>query len=429
MGKEFLRYVSFNILGMVGISFYILADTYFIAAIVGPMGLAALNFAIPVYCAFNAVGLMFGMGGGANYSIAKARGDLEESREILKQTLCMAWIFSIVFTVFGIIFTPEISILLGADAETLDLTITYIKTMIAFTIFFVTNTVCLAFVRNFGQPKIVMCAMLTGSMMNILLDYIFMYHMNMGIFGASFATGLSPIISLCVLYFLQFRKMKYRLPWKFKGFYGKAIITLGASTWVAEVSNALVMVLFNLLILDLEGNIGLAAYGVVANIALVMISVFNGVAQGVQPLASREFGKNDREQLKNLVRLGGTTSFLIGLFIYIFLFFTKASIIAIFNETHNQQLAELAMVGFDIYFLGILFSGINVVIAAYFSATEQAKSAMMISVCRGIVLLVPSAIILSKIFLMNGIWSSAPVTEGLTFLLVLYLLKREYKIQ
>ena len=298
--RDFSKYVSLNILGMIGVSFYILADTFFIAKALGANGIAALNFAIPVFSLVHGIGLMIGIGGATRFSILKSQNKKEEAERIFSGALKLGSLIGLMLIVLGLFGSRALSSVLGADAVTLPLTRTFMATILTFAPFFILNNTVLTFVRNDNNPKLAMTAMVTGSFANVILDYIFLFPFKMGMFGAAFATSLAPIISLGILS-LHFAGKKSRpafLKHKMTRPAVMDILNLGSSTFIMEVSSAVVMTTFNLLILGLEGNKGVAAYGIVANLAFVAIAIFNGLGQGVQPLISKYYGLKKWELVK-----------------------------------------------------------------------------------------------------------------------------------
>ncbi len=174
MARPFARYVSLNVLGMVGLSAYILADTFFIANGVGSDGLAALNFSIVLYTVLQATGLMLGIGAATEFQVCAARGDTRAANRTFTTALAMAGMAAAVLMLAVEVFVTPVSTLLGADAAvTRPLTETYLRTIFAFAPFFLLNNVLLPFVRNDGSPQLSMAAMLVGSFGNILLDALF----------------------------------------------------------------------------------------------------------------------------------------------------------------------------------------------------------------------------------------------------------------
>jgi len=271
--RKFIKYVSLNIIGMMGLSCYILADTFFIAKVLGASGIAALNFSISVYSLLHGVGIMIAIGGATRYSILKSQGSNQKANTVFSICLKLGIILGLVFALMGIFGSTSLALVLGADISTLPLTKTYLTTILCFAPFFIINNILLAFVRSDNNPKLSMVAMLIGSFSNIILDYIFMFPLKMGMFGAAFATCLAPIICIGILLMHFVRKknsFKY-ISNKITFTHAWDIITLGISGFINEISSAVVLITFNLVILKLKGNLGVAAYGIIANIVCMLI--------------------------------------------------------------------------------------------------------------------------------------------------------------
>ena len=421
--RDFSKYVSLNILGMIGVSFYILADTYYIAKALGATGIAALNFAIPVFSIIHGIGLMIGIGGAARFGILKSQNKHKEGEVVFAGALKLGTLVGLLFAVSGLVGSRALSSVLGADAVTLPLTQAYMATIMGFAPFFILNNTVLAFVRNDNNPRLAMLAMLGGSVSNVILDYIFLFPFKMGMFGAAFATSLAPIISLGILS-IHFARKKSRpaiLKHKLTRPAIKDILNLGSSTFVMEVSSAVVLTTFNLLILGLEGNKGVAAYGIVANIAFVAVAIFTGLGQGVQPLISKYYGMKKRELVKKVKRYALMTAVLIAALIYAGTFTYSDTLISQFNNENDLAIAQLADKGMKIYFLGFFFVGLNIVTAMFLSATEKARAAFVLSVLRGLAVIVPMAILLGSLWGMTGIWSAFVLSELIVAGFALYL--------
>lgn len=411
----YFKYVSLNVLGMAALSCYILADTFFVSRGLGANGLTALNLAIPVYNLVNGTGLMLGVGGGAKYAVVKSRGDLKSQNRVFTNTLYCAAVFSVIFLISGIFFSENITAALGADSAVFEMTDTYLKVILLFSPAFLLNNIFVAFIRNDGDPKLSMAGMITGSLSNVLLDYIFIFPLDMGIFGAVFATGLSPVISMCVLSIHKIRRKN--------GFHtvksapspklGGKICALGIPSLVSELSSGIVIIVFNSIILKIAGNTGVAAYGVVTNISLVVIAVYTGVAQGMQPLVSEAHGRGDTKSAMKFFKYSVVTVFGMCAVIYPLIFFFSDQIASVFNSENNTALQQIAVQGLKLYFTGALFAGFNIIAAMFFTAREKPLPAHAISVLRGLVLIVPAAFIMSRLFGLYGVWLSFTASEFL----------------
>ncbi|CDZ75165.1 Na+-driven multidrug efflux pump [Peptoniphilus sp. ING2-D1G] len=422
--KKYLKYSSLNVLGMMSISGYILADTFFIAKALGASGLAALNFSISIVSVVNAFGLMIGIGGGANYSIHKSRGNLKKANEIFTIAVKMAMLVSSAIFIIGLLFSKNLAGILGAGGEIHVMANIYIKTIMLFSPFFILNNVVLCFVRNDNDPKLPMIAMVVGSISNVVLDYIFMFPLEMGMFGAVIATSIAPIISLGILsrHFLKKDTTLEYLNTK-KDLFNLKIVKLGISSFITEMASAVTLIVFNLILLNQAGNLGVAAYAIIANIALVIISIYTGISQGMQPLTSQEYGIGNKHNIKKLLRYAILSSLAATAVIYLYSFFNAEFIVNIFNNEGSAKITKYAAEGVRIYFLGFFFAGINIVVSAYLASIERARESFIISVLRGVVLIVPVVLIMSYLFHTRGVWIGFVITEMIIFIISNYLIK------
>lgn len=427
--RNFTHYTILSVLGTLGVSCYILADTFFVSKGLGTNGLAALNLAIPVYNFIHGTGLMLGMGGSTRFSICKSQERMEEVNRVYTNTIYLALFFSGVFVLLGFFLSRQMAVLLGADTSVLEMTTTYLRWLLLFAPAFILNDILLCFVRNDGSPQLPMIAQLIGSFANILLDYIFIFPMGMGIFGAVFATGLSPVISIAMM-FPHWGKKKntfHFVKTKIRKYIIRQDLSLGFPSLIAQVSSGIVMVTFNAIILKLAGNTGVAAYGVVANISLVIVAVYTGIAQGIQPLVSTFYGVGNNRQTKEVLKYALVTMFSVSIIVYLFIFAFAEPITAIFNSENNLELQQISVTGLKLYFISIPSVGYNIILATFFTSIEKALPAHILSILRGLVLIIPMAFLLSALWKMAGVWLTYPITEFLVALLGLIIYKHKNK--
>ena len=304
--KKFLKYTSLNILGMMGVSCYVLADTFFIAKAFGPEGIVGLNLTIPIYCLMSAIGLMIGIGGSTKFNILKSLDKNKEAYHMFSSCTKVGLLISLLFTITGIFFGNPLTNFLGANEDTFRLTNIYLKTILIFAPGFILNNIFTVFSRNDGFPRLSMTAMLLGSFINIILDYIFIFVFNMGMFGAAFATGLSAVISVAIItfsYILNKRKV-FLLREKILKIHILDSLRLGFPTFIVEISAAILTAAFNFIILDIRGNLGVAAYGIVTNISFIIFSIFNGLSQGIQPLIGEGYGRGNYRDVNKVFKYG-----------------------------------------------------------------------------------------------------------------------------
>lgn len=426
LNRTFARYMSLNILGMLGMSGYILADTFFVSSRLGSDGLAALNLAISVFGFINGLGMMLGIGGATRYAICKAREDDREANASFTLSLAAGIGAGVVLVLFGLLFSRPLAGLLGAEERILPMCAVYLRTAFLFAPFFILNHILVAFVRNDGSPKLAMTAMLVGSLSNIVLDYLFLYPLNMGIFGAALATGTAPIIGIAIssIHIFSGRSQFKAVPTGLSLRKMAAVAGLGIAAFINEFSSGITLVVFNLLVMHAAGTIGVAAYGVVANLALVVLSVFTGIAQGSQPLLSHAYGMQDLSVVRRVYHMALLLASALGLLALGAALLFPAQLVSLFNSEGNAALQAIAEPGLKLYFIGFLFVGFNFVSAALLGATEQAGASFRVSFFRGCLGIVPAACLFAFLFGMTGIWLAFPAVELVTLFLSVRLGRR-----
>ena len=423
--KQYFRYVSQNIFGLIGTSCYILADTYFIAQAAGTDGVAMLNLCLPIYNFIFAFGSMIGLGSATRYAILKAQND-ERAHRYFSNGLMCAILIAVPFMLVGAFCPDAVLRLMGGDAAIVALGLQYTRIFLLFTPFFMCNYIVSAFTRNDGDPSLAMVATLSGSLFNVVFDYIFIFPMGWGLPGAALATAISPMLSIAICS-THFLKKSNTVAFVRKAPSLRLLAQscqLGISGFVGELSSGVTTTVFNFLLLRLAGNVAVAAYGVVANFALVATAIFNGVAQGAQPLVSQCYGRNEMAGAKKLLLLGGGTALGLAAVLYGVVFGFTDSLVALFNSENSALMAEFAHSGMRLYFAGYFFAGCNIVAAGYLGAVNRPAEASITSLCRGMVAIVVCSLVLSALFGMNGVWAAFPVSEAITLALTVFLLKR-----
>lgn len=428
MEKQLRNYIGPNILAMVGISCYVLADTFFISIAEGADGITALNLVLPVYALIYALGSMIGVGSATRYSLHKAM-EKTDTNDYFSNSIWCTLLLSSVFVIGGIFFPDRILFLLGADERILEIGLSYIQIVLCFTPFFMVNYTFTSFVRNDNAPNIAMLATLASGIFNIIFDYILMFPLNMGMVGAALATCISPIVSMsiCMIHYLSKNNTVVfvkKLP-SFQKLI--ASCNLGIAALVGELSNGITTMVFNFILLNLAGNIAVAAYGVIANIALVGTALFNGISLGLQPIASSVHGKMDRAAEKQIYRHSLQIGLVIAcILVGIVLLFTHP-LVDIFNSEQSAELASYAVSGMRLYFLGFLLAFVNIIKAGFFSAIGKGLESSVIALSRGVVSIAVLAFVLSRLFGIYGVWLAFPASELVTWLISIWIARRSEK--
>lgn len=410
--KELNNYIARNVAASLGLSIYVLIDTLFISVAAGALGLTVLNLALPIYSLFNCTGLLLGVGGAAYFSLNKIDHP-ERVKTIYSELIIFVVILGLIAIVLINLFTRPLATLLGANSQTMDMAIKYLRLMSLDAPLSMANYVTVNFVRNDNHPSLTMKAALIESLVVIIFDWFFIFGLHLAIEGAALAAAVSPATSLIVLSF--HRRFPYRqIEWhwvkpKFKTL--KTAARLGISACLNELSTGVSIYVFNLVLLRLSDNYAVAAYGVISNIAIVTLAIANGVALGVQPIASREYGTQHYHNVRVALRHGLKITAIIAIIAFGVLLAFKSPIIAVFNHDHSAQLTRYALTGLPIYFTSTLFSAVNLMMIIFLTAINRATLSFSLSFLRGYLILLPAIVIMGLIFGVNGVWAAVPVTE------------------
>ena len=311
---------------------------------------------------------MIGMGGGSRYSLSSTHPEGETHRTVFTQSVLLAVIATIFFALTGLLGAEPLCLLRGADSRTLPFAVPYIRILLAFAPLFLANNLLVCFVRNDGEPALSMAGMIIGSLSNILLDYLFIYPLNLGMVGLALATATAPLISMGILstHFLRgnshFRLMKTKPSLST----ASSICSLGVSSLITEVSSGIVILVFNFLILDLSGNTGVAAYGVpckhrTGSYCHLHRHCSGNPAHRQQP--SRRKRTAGRHQIRCYALL---TALLLALLSYAVIFLLADPIADLFNKDQNTALTSIAADGMRIYFTSLFFSPASISLPQYF---------------------------------------------------------------
>ncbi|MFQ7801294.1 MAG: MATE family efflux transporter [Coprobacillus cateniformis] len=423
----FIKYTSLSMLSMIGLSCYILADTLFIANGVGPLGLTALNLDLPIYNIIFGLGTMLGVGAATRFSILKSQDKHHEANQYFSQSLIVGLIISIPFMIIGIFFPTTIVQLLGGIVKFCLLRLIICVHLLFLHFFY--NQIMVTFVRNDHNPKLASIAMLMGTLFNIIFDYILVFPCQLGMFGAALATGFSPVVSLLICMF-HFAKKRNNFTFvKTKLYYEHLyhFITIGIPSFVTELSGGVIIFIFNIVILNIGGNIAVASYGIVCNLALVVTSFYTGIAQGIQPLLSQCYGHHQNELIHTITRYAIVMSLIVSGIVYILIFMFPENIISLFNSENNIVMTEIAKNGLLYYFTGFFCVGINMIAVSYFASVEKVKPSFLISILRGGLLIIPIVLVTSQFFSLTGVWLAFPLTE-LIVLFIAFLLHNKYHL-
>ncbi|MDU4883347.1 MATE family efflux transporter [uncultured Clostridium sp.] len=418
MKKEFFKYAIPSSLAMFISSLYTVVDGIFVGQGVGDSALAAVNIVLPFTVMLFGLASMFAIGGGALVSKNIGANNVEKAVNIFRQVFKSLLIFSLVISIICVLFTSQIVTILGATEVLKPLAVDYLRFYAIFCIPNLIGIVLNSFVRNDGRPKLAMVSTISGAITNIILDYVFIFQLSMGIKGAAIATGLGQIVTVSILLPHFIMKKGYlsfgNVEISFKTI--KEFCTIGFPSFFAQGSYSIIVLLHNIALVNYVGEIGISAYSILNYLTTNIYMVLYGITLGVQPLVSYNYGKKDGEKMLGFFRITAISNIVITVVFVIISFVFGPSLISIF--TNDMQIAKMSYDALKIACLSYFAVGLNLNNLVYYQAIEMPKYSNLSCILRSVVYLPVCLFILGRLFSITGIWTSAIISETLTFITI-----------
>lgn len=421
----YFKYLFPSICATLVTSIYILADTIIIGKGIGPQAVAALNLILPLFNVLYGTGLLFGVGGCILLSIHRANHDYTTANAYFSTAFVATAVMSIIYLFCGIFFFDRIISVLGVSKETLHYVNDYGKYLIIGIPFSLFSAFFQAFVRNDKSPKLCMIAVISGGVLNIILDLLFVYGFHLEMKGAAIATVLGTITtcSILSLHFLMKSNTLKFLPKQISLSFLKNIVKNGISSFLLEMAGGIATFFFNLQLLKYIGVLGVTVYSIIANTAIIVISLGNGISQSAQPILSTNYGAQQYKRIEQVRTLGMIVAGITGtIFMCLGLFFPEM-IIRIFVHP-TKDIMKLAPTAIRIYFISFVGCTLNMFLNNYFQSIVKPMQSLTICLLRGMILNVLLVYLLPAILGYIGIWFVMPLTEAITFLVAFIFLKK-----
>lgn len=402
----------------------ILVDGIFVSHGVGEQALAGVNIATPIFSILLAVSLWIGMGGATLFSIALGENKIQKAHAIFTRSIILTLVIVGILIVIGLWKLKAVAYLFGASEVTYPYVRDYLWVILIFGFVFVLENILSIFIRNDGNPKLAMTGLGVTAVLNIVLNYFFIFVWQWGVSGAAYATGIATLIGLCIL-LLHFRTPANHLHFvkptrSLRGMLD--ILKIGLPSYVVEMSFAIIVVMYNLTFLHYTGEVGVTAFAIINYLHAVFLMIFIAVGASIQPLVSYHYGARLYGRLKSFLLLGILTATIIGVLLLIIGIFGKSLLIELFG-VDDPTVVAFTEKGILLYFTGYIFLGFNLVIAEYFQAIKRIRLSVLIVLSRSILLFMPLLILLPMALPSITIWLAFPIAEGLTCIILLICMK------
>lgn len=423
--RLFVKYAVPQMIGLLFNSVYLIVDGVFIGNRLGRDAMAAAAVSVPFIEILIALAMAVASGAGIVISGKLASSKEKEARKTFSLSIAALLTIGVLIVLLGNMFLDGLATLLGSTPEIHENATTYLWYIVTFSPFQLLSFLLGGLARNDGKPKLAMFALAFGSVSNIILDYVFMYPLGMGIAGAALATALGPIFSVCILlpHFLRKKGDLYFTKFTATPKHLGQIFALGFPSFIMEFTIGVVTFIYNFAIIkNGYGELGLAAYLMIGYLMLIILTIFLGMAEGLQPVFSYLSGVDEDVKSRSLLSLSIKIFMGIGVLCYVLIVLFSGDFYSLFAP-NDKELIHFTRERSPLYFSGFFLAGLNILLISYFQSTKATKKALLISLLRSIVtppVLIP---ILSFAFGGAAIWFCHSLSEIITFAFAFFLIR------
>lgn len=416
-------------IGILVMSLNILVDTIFVGNWIGSIAIAAINVVLPISFFISALGMAIGIGGSSIISRALGSGNKNLALKTFGNQVTLTLLLTIAMVIFGLVYINELIPAFGGKGDIFDPAKIYYRIVLYGVPFLALCMMGNAVIRAEGKPKFAMIAMIIPSVGNLILDYVFIYQLDMGMAGAAWATTISYV--LCFIYVLYFflsgkSELKISIP-----HFGldlsvlKEMSALGGVTLARQAVVSVTYLLMNNILFDMGGEASVASYGIIARMLMFALFPVLGVTQGFLPIAGYNYGASNftrvRESINKAILYAGVLAFLIFLLIMTF----PAAIVSVFTD--DAEILSKTPQYMRWVFAAIPIIAIQLIGSAYFQAIGKAVPALLLTLTRQGFFFIPLIFILPNYFGELGVWISFPAADLLSTIVTGYFLNREIR--
>ena len=430
--SRLIRFVIPSVAMMIFTSIYGVVDGLFVSNFVGKTPFAAVNLIMPFCMILGAFGFMLGTGGTALVAKTLGEGKEEEANRIFSMLIYFALALGILLTIFGIVFVEPIAVKMGAEGEMLRYCVLYCRVVLLGLPFFMLQNMFQSFLIAAEKPQMGLAVTIAAGVTNMVLDALFIAVFQWGVVGAAAATATSQFVGGIVPFLFFARKNNSKLRLTKTRWMGKELLrtcTNGSSELVTNVSMSLVGMLYNIQLLKIAGENGVAAYGVIMYVNFIFIAIFLGYSFGTAPIVAFNYGARNTAELQNVLKKSLKLIFGTGITLFLVAVGAAGLLSKIFVG-YDVELYEMTVNGFRLYAISYLLCGFNIYGSSFFTALNNGVVSALISFLRTVVFEVAAIMILPIFFKLTGIWCAITVAELASFIITIiffFRLRDRYK--
>ena len=401
-----------TVLGMVFSALFVITDGIFVGKGIGSDALAAVNITAPLFMIAAGIGLMFGVGASVVASIHLSQGKRKVASINITQAIAFSALLILILSALCLYFIEPLARLLGSSDRLLPLAVEYMAWYIPFLVFYEVLNIGMFCIRLDGSPTYAMMCNAVAAILNIILDYIFIFEFGWGIMGAAFATSLGTVVGgLMTLHLCRIKLSSKSLLLTLRNI--GYMIKLGSSAFISEASIACMMFLGNYVFIRHLGEDGVAAFSIACYFFPIIFMVYNAIAQSAQPIISYNFGAGQPERVRKTLHLAIRTALICGISFFILTALCCQDIVSLFID-RSYAAFDIAVNGLPYFEVGFIFFAVNMIGIGYYQSVERGQRATIITLLRGVVFMLIGFFALPPVLGIPGIWLAVPLAELLT---------------
>lgn len=429
IGKLLTQYAVPAIIAMTASSLYNMVDSIFIGHGVGPLAISGLAVTFPLMNLAAAFGSLVGVGASTLISVKLGQKDYDTAHKILGNVVSLNFLIGIVFTIITLAFLDPILYFFGASKATLPYARDYMVTILLGNVVTHMYLGLNSVLRSAGHPQKAMLATIFTVVINTILDPIFIYGFGWGIRGAAIATILAQILSLIWLFKIFCNKKEvlhlHRGIYRLKRVLVENIIGIGLAPFFMNVASCFIVILINKGLKLYDGDLAIGAFGIVNRISFLFVMIVMGLNQGMQPIAGYNFGAKQYHRVNQVMKLTviaatliTTTGFLVG---------ELMPKLAVSAFTNDETLINISAQGLRIVVMFFPIIGFQMVTSNFFQSIGMARKAIILSLSRQVLILIPCLIILPMFWDAKGVWLSMPISDAAASIIAAIMLYKQFQ--
>jgi len=433
--KLFTKLFIPTLLGMLFSATLNIADGIFVGQGCGSVALAAVNIAAPIFLLTMGVSLLFGTGVSIVGAIHLSKCNFKAANINVTQAFILSLAFMTILSITIFSIPKSLCYLFGGSHELEPYVVEYLRCVSPLPVLMCTAVVGMFIIRLDGSPNYAMYVNIIPALLNILLDWYFIFPLNMGLAGAAIATSISEAVAFGMVIFYMLKKAKTLHVYSLKISKTSLRLTyrnflymlrVGFPTFIGEAALSCMMIVGNYMFMLFLEEEGVAAYSIACYLFPLIFMFANSIAQSALPIISFNYGKKAFERIKMTFSLSVKLSLICGIALTIMMIVFGDALVSVFISEDNRKAYDIATSGLSYFSLGFTFFSLNIVCIGYFQSLEKSNTAIFLMILRGIVFVVPSFIILPYIIGAKGLWLAVPLSEVMTFIVTLVFLKKNF---